>query len=251
MEALAALLRISLAVKSRNLAFNTTEKGFPIYENLNQIWKKMGNDMSDKLISSIKEAFTLSSLTTTAQHKSIATEEKLTAPFNFPHFLDLMGKHMKPTTFDRQLCDTFKVLDKDSTGFVFVSELRHILTSINKKLEPSEFASRSGRSMSGPVPSEKRNGGDGGASGNVVVLVVEVMVDVEVLEEVVVVVVVMVVAVVMVEVVEEVVVEDEEEEDVVVVVVVMVVEAMMVVVVELQLFFYPFAKLFFDALSFH
>ncbi|VVA16297.1 PREDICTED: calmodulin [Prunus dulcis] len=157
MEALAALLRISLAVMSRNLAFNTTEKGFPIYENLNQIWKKMGNDMSDKLISSIKEAFTLSSSTTTAQHKSIATEEKLTAPFNFPHFLDLMGKHMKPTTFDRQLCDTFKILDKDSTGFVFVSELRHILTSINEKLEPSEFASRSGRSMSGPVPSEKRN----------------------------------------------------------------------------------------------
>ncbi|KAF7828376.1 putative transferase [Senna tora] len=33
----------------------------------------------------------------------------------------------------------FKVLDKDSTGFVSVSELRHILTNIGEKLEPAEF----------------------------------------------------------------------------------------------------------------
>nr|ABJ96384.1 hypothetical protein [Prunus persica] len=179
MEALAALLRISLAVMSRNLAFNTTEKGFPIYENLNQIQKKNGQryerqinivnkggihalviDNDGKIVpSELGNLMRLLGVNSTqAQHKSIAAEEKLTAPFNFPHFLDLMGKHMKPTPFDHQLCNTFKVLDKDSTGFVFVSELRHILTSINKKLEPSEFASGSGRSMSGPVPSEKLNG---------------------------------------------------------------------------------------------
>ncbi|EXB61814.1 putative calcium-binding protein CML14 [Morus notabilis] len=50
-----------------------------------------------------------------------------------------MAKHMKPEPFDRQLRDAFKVLDKDATGFVSVAELRHILTSINEKLEPAEF----------------------------------------------------------------------------------------------------------------
>ncbi|KAL5054570.1 hypothetical protein RYX36_035252, partial [Vicia faba] len=54
-------------------------------------------------------------------------------------FLDLMSKHMKPEPCGRQLRDAFKVLEKDFTRFVSVDELRHILTSINEKLEPTEF----------------------------------------------------------------------------------------------------------------
>ncbi|GLT49313.1 hypothetical protein SLA2020_495010 [Shorea laevis] len=76
---------------------------------------------------------------THAQLKSIIAKEKLKAPFDFPRFLDLMVKHMKPEPFDQQLRDAFKVLDKESTNFVFVADLRHILTSIKEKLESSEF----------------------------------------------------------------------------------------------------------------
>ncbi|KAK4748562.1 hypothetical protein SAY87_015148 [Trapa incisa] len=66
-------------------------------------------------------------------------EESLTSPFDFNRFLDLMSKHLKAEPFDRQLRNAFKVLDKDSTGFVSVADLRHILTSIGEKLEPAEF----------------------------------------------------------------------------------------------------------------
>ena len=120
----------------------------------------MGKDLSEEQVSSMKEAFSLFDTDgdgriapselgilmrslggnpTQAQLKAIVAEENLTAPFDFPRFLDLMAKHMKPEPFDRQLRDAFKVLDKDSTGFVAVSELRHILTNIGEKLEPSEF----------------------------------------------------------------------------------------------------------------
>ncbi|KAK8520861.1 hypothetical protein V6N13_076996 [Hibiscus sabdariffa] len=120
----------------------------------------MGKDLSDEQVSSMKEAFTLFDTDgdgkiapselgilmrslggnpTQAQLKSIISEEKLTAPFDFARFLDLMSKHMKLEPFDKQLRDAFKVLDKDSTGFVAVADLRHILTSIGEKLEPSEF----------------------------------------------------------------------------------------------------------------
>ncbi|KAL1136694.1 hypothetical protein V6Z11_A12G256100 [Gossypium hirsutum] len=120
----------------------------------------MGKDLSDEQVSSMKEAFTLFDTDgdgkiapselgilmrslggnpTQAQLKAIIAEEKLTAPFDFPRFFDLMSKHMKPEPFDRQLRDAFKVLDKDNTGFVSVADLRHILTSIGEKLEPSEF----------------------------------------------------------------------------------------------------------------
>ena len=76
---------------------------------------------------------------TQAQLKAIIAEENLTAPFDFSRFLDLMAKHVKPESFDRQLHDAFKVLDKENTSFVFVADLRHSLTSIGKKLEPAKF----------------------------------------------------------------------------------------------------------------
>ncbi|KAL9237083.1 hypothetical protein vseg_011671 [Gypsophila vaccaria] len=120
----------------------------------------MGKDLSEEQVNSMKEAFTLFDTDndgkinpselgilmrslggnpTQALLKSIITQETLTAPFDFNRFMDLMSKHLKPEPFDRQLRDAFKVLDKDGTGFVLVSDLRHILTSIGEKLEPAEF----------------------------------------------------------------------------------------------------------------
>ncbi|KAK4262647.1 hypothetical protein QN277_028184 [Acacia crassicarpa] len=120
----------------------------------------MVKDLNGDQVSSMKEAFTLFDTDgdgriapselgilmrslggnpTQAQLKAIVAQENLTSPFDFPRFLDLMAKHMKPEPFDRQIRDAFKVLDKESTGFVSVSELRHILTSIGEKLEPAEF----------------------------------------------------------------------------------------------------------------
>ncbi|KAF9617807.1 hypothetical protein IFM89_038989 [Coptis chinensis] len=120
----------------------------------------MGKDLTDDQVSSMKEAFTLFDTDndgkiaaselgilmrslggnpTQAQLKEIVTLEKLTSPFDFPKFLELMRKHMKLEPFDRQLRDAFKVLDKESTGYVSVSDLRHILTNIGEKLEGEEF----------------------------------------------------------------------------------------------------------------
>nr|AAT08747.1 serine/threonine kinase [Hyacinthus orientalis] len=120
----------------------------------------MGKELGDDQVASMREAFTLFDTDgdgriapselgilmrslggnpTQAQLKEIVSVEKLTAPFDFPRLLDLMTKHMKPEPFDRQLRDAFKVLDKDSTGVVSVSDLRHVLTSIGEKLDPSEF----------------------------------------------------------------------------------------------------------------
>ncbi|KAM7491726.1 hypothetical protein LguiA_034647 [Lonicera macranthoides] len=120
----------------------------------------MGIDMNNDQVAAMKEAFTLFDTDgdgkiaptelgilmrslggnpTQAQIKTIVNEENLKAPFDFPRFMDLMGKHLKPEPFDRQLREAFRVIDKDGTGFVAVGDLRHILTSIGEKLEPAEF----------------------------------------------------------------------------------------------------------------
>lgn len=120
----------------------------------------MGKELTDDQVASMREAFSLFDTDgdgriapselgilmrslggnpTQAQLKQIVAAENLTAPFDFPRFLDLMKKHMKPEPFDRQLRDAFKVLDKDATGVVSVSDLRHVLTNIGEKLDPAEF----------------------------------------------------------------------------------------------------------------
>ncbi|MBA0561902.1 hypothetical protein Goshw_016018 [Gossypium schwendimanii] len=76
---------------------------------------------------------------TQAKLKEIVAQEKLTAPFDFSRFMGLMEKHLKTEPFEQKLRDAFKVLDKEATGFVLVSDLKHILTSVGEKLEPTEF----------------------------------------------------------------------------------------------------------------
>ncbi|KAK6935248.1 EF-hand domain [Dillenia turbinata] len=120
----------------------------------------MGKDLSQDQIATMKEAFTLFDTDkdgriapselgilmrslggnpTQSKLKEIVSSENLNNPFDFDRFLDFMSKHLRPEPFDRQLRDAFKVIDKGSTGFVSVSDLRHLLTSIGEKLEPSEF----------------------------------------------------------------------------------------------------------------
>ncbi|KAH7664693.1 calcium-binding protein CML protein [Dioscorea alata] len=120
----------------------------------------MGKELTDEQVSSMREAFhlfdtdgdgriavselgilmrSLGGNPTQAQLKDIVASEKLSGSFDFPRFLDLMRRHFRPEPFDRQLRDAFKVLDKEGTGLVAVSDLRHVLTSIGEKLEPSEF----------------------------------------------------------------------------------------------------------------
>ncbi|KAJ6831264.1 putative calcium-binding protein CML7 [Iris pallida] len=120
----------------------------------------MGKELTDEQVASMREAFSLFGTDgdgriapselgilmrslggnpTQAQLKEIVSAESLVALFDFPRFLQLMRKHMRPEPFDRQLRDAFKVLDKDSTGLVAVADLRHVQTSIGEKLEPQEF----------------------------------------------------------------------------------------------------------------
>ncbi|KAL5097637.1 hypothetical protein RYX36_001964 [Vicia faba] len=70
---------------------------------------------------------------------SDSSEENLTSPLDINRFLDLISKCMKPESRDRQLRKVFKVLDKDSIRFISINELRHILTSVDEKLDPTEF----------------------------------------------------------------------------------------------------------------
>ncbi|KMT12266.1 hypothetical protein BVRB_5g102070 [Beta vulgaris subsp. vulgaris] len=83
----------------------------------------------------------LGSNPTQSHLRHILERENLNSPFDFHRFLELMSKYMKSDDqpFESELRDAFRVLDKDSSGFVSVSDLRHILTNIGEKLDGDEF----------------------------------------------------------------------------------------------------------------
>ncbi|PRQ26913.1 putative EF-hand domain pair protein [Rosa chinensis] len=68
-------------------------------------------------------------------------QEEADRPLRLQTLPGVDGDAHEASPFNHQLRNTFKVLDKDATYFVSVSELRHILTSIGEKLEvfPKNF----------------------------------------------------------------------------------------------------------------
>ncbi|GLJ29333.1 hypothetical protein SUGI_0578470 [Cryptomeria japonica] len=120
----------------------------------------MVKDLNDEQTASMREAFSLFDTDrdgcitvaelgtvmrslgenpTQADLQDIIKREQIGSTIDFPRFVDVMRRNMKGGNFHTQLRDAFKVLDKDGTGMLSVTELRHILTSVGEKLEPSEF----------------------------------------------------------------------------------------------------------------
>jgi hypothetical protein len=86
-------------------------------------------------ISSMKVAYTHSSTPTTTARSHHRSSES----FCFLSAVTRPKPNSNPSSPNVLLSISLKVLDKDATGFVFVNELHHILTSIGEKLEPAEF----------------------------------------------------------------------------------------------------------------
>ena len=53
-------------------------------------------------------------------------------------FLNLMAWKMKNTNSKKELKETFQVFDKDQNGFIYVVELRHVMTNLGEKMENKE-----------------------------------------------------------------------------------------------------------------
>lgn len=50
----------------------------------------------------------------------------------------MMQRRMKHTDNEEQIREAFKVFDKSGTGFIEISELRHVLTTLGEKLSREE-----------------------------------------------------------------------------------------------------------------
>jgi calmodulin len=61
-------------------------------------------------------------------------------PFvSFTDFLNLLAKHIKdPMESEVEIIEAFKVFDRVGSGFIAVSELRHLLTNLGEKMSHEE-----------------------------------------------------------------------------------------------------------------
>merc|ERR1712226_97763 len=58
---------------------------------------------------------------------------------DFPEFLSLQARKMKDTDTEEELIDAFKVFDRDGTGLISATELRHVMTNLGEKLSDEEI----------------------------------------------------------------------------------------------------------------
>src|SRR5690606_30070002 len=70
--------------------------------------------------------------------KEIVKEIGGNGTIEFPEFLSMMQRRMKNTDNEEQIREAFKVFDKNGSGYIEISELKHVLTTIGEKLTPEE-----------------------------------------------------------------------------------------------------------------
>uniref|UniRef100_A0A915CS21 EF-hand domain-containing protein n=1 Tax=Ditylenchus dipsaci TaxID=166011 RepID=A0A915CS21_9BILA len=58
---------------------------------------------------------------------------------DFPEFLTMMARKMKNTDCRDEIKEAFRVFDKDGSGFISASELRHVMINLGEKLTDEEI----------------------------------------------------------------------------------------------------------------
>jgi calmodulin len=58
---------------------------------------------------------------------------------DFPEFLSLMSRKMKDTDSEEEICEAFRVFDRDGNGLISIEELKHVMTNLGEKLDDNEI----------------------------------------------------------------------------------------------------------------
>jgi calmodulin len=61
-----------------------------------------------------------------------------TGTMDFPAFLAMMARKMKDINSEEEICDAFRVFDKDGSGTISASELRHVMMDLGENLTDEE-----------------------------------------------------------------------------------------------------------------
>lgn len=63
-----------------------------------------------------------------------------TGEMTFQHFLTMMMRRMQERDSEDDLCEAFRVFDRENTGAMPLAELRHMLCNLGEKLSEDEAA---------------------------------------------------------------------------------------------------------------
>ena len=57
----------------------------------------------------------------------------------FPEFLTMMVRKVKAPETHKELIDAFRVFDQQNNGFISITQVRHVLTSMGERLNQTEI----------------------------------------------------------------------------------------------------------------
>jgi calmodulin len=100
--------------------------------------KDKDGSITTKELGDVMRALGANPTNTELQEMIAEVDKDNSGKIEFNEFLDLFARKMKDPDTEEDLIEAFKIFDKDGSGSISASELRHVMTTLGEKLTEEE-----------------------------------------------------------------------------------------------------------------
>ena len=100
--------------------------------------KDKDGSITTKELGDVMRALGANPTNTELQEMISEVDKDNSGKIEFNEFLDLFARKMKDPDTEEDLIEAFKIFDKDGSGNISASELRHVMTTLGEKLTEEE-----------------------------------------------------------------------------------------------------------------
>ena len=100
--------------------------------------KDKDGSITTKELGDVMRALGANPTNTELQEMISEVDKDNSGKIEFNEFLDLFARKMKDPDTEEDLIEAFKIFDKDGSGSISASELRHVMTTLGEKLSEEE-----------------------------------------------------------------------------------------------------------------
>jgi calmodulin len=100
--------------------------------------KDKDGSITTKELGDVMRALGANPTNTELQEMIAEVDKDNSGKIEFNEFLDLFARKMKDPDTEEDLIEAFKIFDKDGSGNISASELRHVMTTLGEKLTEEE-----------------------------------------------------------------------------------------------------------------
>ncbi|KAH6664159.1 EF-hand protein [Halenospora varia] len=122
------------------MAGSLTQEEISTFKEAFSLFDKDGNgEITAKELGTVMKSLGLNASDSELQDMINEADADNDGTIDFPEFLTLMALKTKETDFEEEMREAFKVFDHDNSGSISITELRHVMVSIDNTLTDSQI----------------------------------------------------------------------------------------------------------------